>query len=261
MFIKVALSDIKRSFKDIEVAQTLASSNFGRQYKFLALGRFWRVLNTLIFVSILGIFYSTILDREASFYLPYLAAGYVIWNFLSSFIIEGMNMFMKESKIFSSYNIPLNTFALSLSLKLLLQLCIDLIPVMLIFLIFNRTPSMTWLYFPLGIFLIYMLGYGAALTLAILNSLVKDMSQIIPSILRVGFFVTPVIWSVEMAAKRSELVTFNPLYYFIEVARGPLMGQVPELKFYIITGTLSSLSMIIGFLVFAYGRRSVYYVL
>jgi len=259
--LKVAVKDVFSSFKHFEVAFALALSNFNRAYRFLSLGRIWRSLNTLIFVLILGIFYSTILDRELSYYLPYLATGYVVWNFLSGFVMEGLNVFIKGSKIFSSYDTPLNTFVLSLSLKLLIQLFIDLIPVMLIYIAVGNTPTWTWLYFPIGVLIIYIAGYGTALILGILNALVRDLSQMIPSILRVGFFVTPVIWSVEMAAKRAALVTYNPLYYFVEIARKPLLGGIPDPIAYIVTISIALGLLIVGFCVFAYGRRSVYYVL
>lgn len=259
--VKVAVKDVFASFKHFEVAFALALSNFNRAYRFLSLGRIWRSLNTLIFVLILGIFYSTILDRDLSYYLPYLATGYVIWNFLSGFVMEGLNVFIKGSKIFSSYDTPLNTFVLSLSVKLLIQLCVDLIPVMLIYIAFGNMPSWTWLYFPLGLLIIYVAGYGTAFILGILNALVRDLSQMVPSILRVGFFVTPVIWSVEMAAKRAALVTYNPLYYFIEIARTPLLGGVPDPIAYMVTIPIAFGLLIVGFGFFAYGRRSVYYVL
>lgn len=259
--LRVAQQDISKSFRNLEVARVLAVSDFGRQYRFLSLGRIWRSLNTFIFVMVLGVFYSTILDRELSYYLPYLASGYVIWNFLSGFIQEGMTMFAKGAKIFTSFETPLNTFAISLSLKLTLQLFIDLIPVMAIFLVFGMTPTITWLWFPVGLLLIAIAGYGAAMMLSIFNSLIRDTTQIIPSILRVGFFVTPVIWSAEMAAKRAALVTYNPFYYFLEVARAPLLGQMPSSEAYIVSSVIAAIMLVLGLIVFAFGRRSVFYVL
>ncbi len=44
------------------------------------------------------------------------------------------------------------------------------------------------------------------------------------------FFITPVIWKMEMLPGRALLLDLNPFYYLVEIVRSPLMGNPPSLQ-------------------------------
>lgn len=55
----------------------------------------------------------------------------------------------------------------------------------------------------------------------------RDIPQIVQSLMRVAFFVTPVIWIPAQLGTREHLALWNPFTYFVELIRAPLLGQVP----------------------------------
>ena len=48
------------------------------------------------------------------------------------------------------------------------------------------------------------------------------------SIVRIAFFVTPIIWMPESLPGRAVLLEFNPFFHYVELVRAPLLGQAPE---------------------------------
>ena len=60
---------------------------------------------------------------------------------------------------------------------------------------------------------------------AILCARFRDIPPIVNSVLQIGFFVTPVIWSYKQQAVNELVVNFNPFAAFVEVVRAPLLGE------------------------------------
>jgi ABC-2 type transport system permease protein len=85
---------------------------------------------------------------------------------------------------------------------------------------------------PISIFLAGFLGIGLGIIFAPLNCIQKDVEHLFRFIVRAGFFVSPVMWTYEMALERGafgEIVLWNPMVAPITMARHGLMGKWPDL--------------------------------
>ena len=78
-----------------------------------------------------------------------------------------------------------------------------------------------------GLVLIALNAIWVGLLFGMVGARFRDVPQIVTSLMRVAFFLTPVIWKPEMLGARVGLVDLNPFYHFIELLRAPLQGQVP----------------------------------
>ena len=54
------------------------------------------------------------------------------------------------------------------------------------------------------------------------------------NLMRVVFFLTPVIWMPEMLGLRSTYLDLNPFYHFLELFRAPLLGHSPKLLSWVV---------------------------
>ena len=61
-----------------------------------ALGAFWSVAGTLVFVILLGTLYSHVLHNRSSSYYAYLATGFVLWAFISGSLVQSSLVFTKN---------------------------------------------------------------------------------------------------------------------------------------------------------------------
>jgi ABC-2 type transport system permease protein/lipopolysaccharide transport system permease protein len=107
-----------------------------------------------------------------------------------------------------------------------------------------------------GIALLFINGYWVCVALAFLCARFRDIEQIIRNLLQLAFFVTPVFWShtVIQGSKRA-IVDYNVFFYFIEIVRGPLLGQVPPLHYYVVALACTVAGYGIAFLVYRRMRR------
>jgi ABC-type polysaccharide/polyol phosphate export permease len=56
----------------------------------------------------------------------------------------------------------------------------------------------------------------------------RDIPQIVHSVMRVAYFITPVMWMPDQLGERGNLALCNPFTFFVELIRAPLIGQAPS---------------------------------
>ena len=100
--------------------------------------------------------------------------------------------------------------------------------------------------------------------LAPLNCMYRDVEHLIRFVVRAGFFVSPVMWTYEMALSRGkfgEIAKYNPMLTPITLARHGLEGKQTFPSEIILMTLLFGISMwIIGSILFEkYERKAVKY--
>ena len=107
------------------------------------------------------------------------------------------------------------------------------------------------------------LGFG--MMMAPLNCIQRDVQHLIRFITRAGFFVSPVMWTAEMAMERGawgEAALWNPMVLPITMVRHGLEGKFVELPPAVILSSIISALVIylVGTIVFSkYERGAVKY--
>jgi lipopolysaccharide transport system permease protein len=105
---------------------------------------------------------------------------------------------------------------------------------------------------------------GLALIFAIVAARYRDLPQIVSAALTVGFYITPVIWIKESLGDNdlvNSIVTLNPLYHILQVARLPMIGQLPTLSNWIWVLASAGLFWAVGIYMFSrFEKRIAYWV-
>ena len=81
------------------------------------------------------------------------------------------------------------------------------------------------------------------------------------AMLQLLFLLTPIIWmpSSLRGKATSALVDYNPLYYLIEVVRGPLLGSPPGLGVWLGALAAAIASMLLGLTIYGRFRHRIAY--
>ena len=86
-----------------------------------------------------------------------------------------------------------------------------------------------------GLALVLLNAVWVGLLLGTLCARFRDVPPIVASVMRIAFFLTPVMWIPEMLGSRAYLALYNPFAYFVELIRAPLLGQaVPALTWMLV---------------------------
>ena len=237
---------------------TLSINDFREQFLGSYLGVFWAVLRPSLFMLMVWFIFSIGFKGQTTNgdtpFVLYLMCGYIPWFFFADAISGGMNSivnnkFLVKKVIFRVSVLPI------VKILSLLYLHIILIGILIVvFLLHGYKPSVYWLQLPFYTFMMFILILGITWLISALRVFTKDISQIIGVILQLGFWVTPIFWSIEkIPEKYMYVMKLNPMVYIVEGYRNCFINQVWFWESYKFTPyfiTISLLFLVLGAIVF-----------
>lgn len=237
----------------------LGISEIIQRYRNTTLGPLWMTLSLSIFLTSLGIVGGTLFNVPLKEYLPFLCAGVVIWAFISAIFNESGTIFLAAPLEVSAYGLPTSVFIYSFIVKQFILFAHNLLIFFLLGAYFS-VPFYSepfWLIAGLLIYIPFI--FGSTIIISIVSMKFRDIPEILASILQVMFFATPVMWRPELLEERgrSYILEFNPLYYFIEVLRQPLMGEATSTDIFIITSVISITTLICAIFIYIRFRHRI----
>jgi ABC-type polysaccharide/polyol phosphate export permease len=128
----------------------------------------------------------------------------------------------------------------------------NLLIVLGIYMFFGIWPGWAGLLALPSLLLVLLNLVAISIPLSIVGARFRDLSQITQSILQVVFFITPIFWFPRLLEKGSWVIAINPVAYFIDLIRSPLLGHPPEA----ISWGVSLLTLLISSVIAAWVYRS-----
>jgi ABC-type polysaccharide/polyol phosphate export permease len=221
-------TDIWVAMRNVHVWAALGWHDIRQRYRRSVIGPFWFTLSTFIMIGVLGFLYSELLNQDIVTYLPYLGIGMVLWQYLSTSIIEGANGFIGAGYLIKQIRMPVTTHICRIVWR---NFCILLhsLPVVVLFsLALGNRPGMSFVMVVPGMFLLLLCGVWMGVAFGILCLRFRDALPIITNILQVAFFFTPIMWTPSLLKDRAWIAHYNPLYHLIEIVRAPMTGAPIE---------------------------------
>lgn len=237
---------------------TLSINDFKEQFLGSYLGVFWAVLRPSLFMLIVWFIFSVgfkdqLVNGDTPFVL-YLMCAYIPWFFFADAVTGGMNSIVSNSFLVKKVDFRVSILPIVKILSMLYLHGILLIILVVVFLLHGYTPTVYWLQLPFYTFMMLLLVLGISWLLSSLRVFTKDISQIVGVVLQLGFWVTPIFWSIDrVPEKYLYVLKLNPMVYIVEGYRNSFINEVwfwETYKYtpYFLTITISFL--IIGAVVF-----------
>lgn len=256
-----SLTDIRDGAMRYQLWGTLGLHDVRQRYRRSTLGPFWITLSMGVMVLALGLLYSQILGQDARAYLPFVAAGFVIWSLVSGLLLGGCHAFIAAEGMIRQLNAPVSIYAY----REVWSGVIGLLHNIWIFLIVAwwYDLGLSWhalLALP-ALLILLVNGLWIALLLGLLSARFRDVPLIVASVTQVLFFLTPIIWRPEMLPNRALFLQLNPFYHMVEVMRAPLLGQLPSFGNWVAVILIALIGWGVTILVYsAYRWRIAYWV-
>jgi ABC-2 type transport system permease protein/lipopolysaccharide transport system permease protein len=221
-----------------------------------SLGPFWISIGMLFVGVCMGTLYSAIMQVPAAEYIPYLVAGYTVWSFISSFVNEGKDVFVSNASAIREIAVPNTVYIFRLLWRSILIFGFNALVYVAVLAFFGIWPFPALFLLIPAMVLALLNGVWVGMLLGLVNARYRDLGQMIPNAMRLVFFVTPILWHAEtVTGPRSLFVHLNPLYYFLELMRAPMLGQSPEQGVWIIALALTVVGWGITLPIYARWRR------
>jgi ABC-type polysaccharide/polyol phosphate export permease len=179
-----------------EIIFTLAERDFRVQYKQATLGFLWAILSPVATLLIFVVVFSHVhaFPTQGIPYALYAFVGILCWSFFASSLGAGGNALLANKGLLAKTQFPRECFPLETMLGNALSTVLSWIPLTILFVIFGRAPRLATLWVPL--FMIIEVAFAAGVTLAISSLIIqmRDLVQVLPIVISLGIFLTPVIW-------------------------------------------------------------------
>jgi ABC-2 type transport system permease protein len=188
------------------------------------LGYVWTVLEPLLLTLVYFFMFTKIFHRNAgadySPYMLYLITGQLPFFWFQGSVTATTRALRSEAQMVRSSNVPRELWVLRVVASKFVEYFLAL-PVMAIFAVaYLVHPTIYVFLLPLAWVIEAILCVGIGLVLAPLNVLVRDVERIVPVVVRVLFFASPVLYSIEQAPKAFRLFySFNPCVGFLQLTR------------------------------------------
>lgn len=222
--------DTKKATLSIGLPLYLARADIRQRYRRSSLGPFWITISTGVMLACIGIIFGSLFKSPMQEFLPFLAAGLIVWNFLASTITEATTVFVSAEPIIKQLPIPLVTHIYRMIFRNLYIFFHNILIFPIVLLCVQKDLSFKALLFLPGLLLLTLNLAWIAVILSIVCSRFRDLTQIVISVLQIFFYLTPIIWLPSLLPARADVMVLepNPFYHLLAIVREPLLGHYPS---------------------------------
>lgn len=250
-------------YKNRQLLYFFTWRNFIVKYKQAALGVAWSILKPLISMVIYVAVFSRLAGDRVSGDVPYpvfMFTGLLFWQYFSQSAASVGNSLISYQGIIKKIYFPRLIVPISTAISGLVDFCFSLVLYVVLLVVFNVSPPIEgWLMLPVLVALSFMSLLGLGLVAASLNVKYRDVQQILPFILQLGFFLTPVVYSRDLLSENLQWLLFiNPMAGIIELARSVFLGSgAPKISHIAVSGLSILALMSLGMFLFRKTERSI----
>ena len=184
------LVDLRQGLMMYHLWGRLGWNDILQRYRRSLLGPLWITVSMAVLIGALGLLYAKLFKVDVAEYIPFLAIGFVLWQFISGILLDGCNVFVHSEGIIKQIKLPLSLHVYRVLWRNFLTLIHNSVVVIFVMVYFKISVD---------------LGTLFALTLS--------------------FFLTPIIWNPSLIPDRAFILLYNPFFHFVVSIRAPLLGD------------------------------------
>lgn len=251
-------SDVSNLFRYRQLIATLTSRDLKARYRGSVLGFFWSLANPLLLLAVYTLVFTRFFPRPGiDPYALFLFAGILPWTFFAGSILESTTAIVSNAGLVKKVMFPAETLPLVVVVSHLTHFVLAL-PILifaaLISVVLGKTPlTISVLFVPVLLLLQSLFVAGIALMISSASVLFRDLRDLVANLLQLGFFLTPVIYSLDYIQSKPAraLLRLNPMTPFVVAYQdiffyGRMPGALPVTLMVLYAFT----SLVLGFFVF-----------
>ena len=259
------LSTLSEIRKNRFLVRNLVRREVRGRYRNAGLGYAWAIIEPALLALVYWFLFIMLSGNPDKLYAVWVLIGVIVWSCFSKSLNAATNSLTKNIRTIHLVYFPRSIFPVSgvgANIVVTLMSCLIILPIIYVYEL-PITIHMVWI--PVGVFMAGFMALGLGMMMAPLNCVNGDVEHLVRFITRAGFFVSPVMWTAEMALERGawgEAALWNPMVVPITMVRHALEGKAVVLpEGIVLASVLASLGFyIIGTIVFSkYERGAVKY--
>jgi len=206
----------------------LTSREIKSRYAQSILGYFWILLNPLFQMLIMAFVFSFFIKIPSSFNIPYsifIYTGLLPWNLFVYSITSSTNSLVENESLIKKVYFPREIIITATVIAKVYDylLASTVLVGFLFYYHVNISPLIFFL--PLILFIQILFSLGLSFLLSALNLFYRDIQYLMNSVFLVWFYLTPILYPIEMIPERYRFVLqLNPMSVLINAQRRTIFG-------------------------------------
>lgn len=253
--LKAGGLDVARGFLRYELWSSLAQDDLRQRYRRTLFGLAWLTLSYLVFILAKIFIFGALNPAPFAWFAAYVTVGFLIWQLLNSFVVDGCTSLINSETWVKGVQLPYSTYFYESISRDLIIFAYSAVVAGLVLLLTGYFPGWAALSVPPALLLIILNGFFLHMLLGIICLRYRDVVQIVQTAMRVLFFLTPLVWTVDQVGPIADFLVWNPFTYLIDIVRAPLIDyRIPYTSWAVALGMTAGLGGV-SFLVFSFFRR------
>jgi ABC-type polysaccharide/polyol phosphate export permease len=180
-------------------------------------------------------------------------SGLVAWNFFSQSTNAAIVHLVWGGGLLRRIYLPRTSFGVSAIGTGLINISLSIVPLIVVMLIVGVPVRWTMLFVPVPVLFLAMFSLGLGLLISTVAIYFSDVAEMYQIVLTAWFYLTPIIYPLEILPDLYQqwILYLNPMYYLISLFRAPIYeGRIPSMPEILISGAISLITLLIGWMVF-----------
>jgi lipopolysaccharide transport system permease protein len=236
---------------DIRFMLNIWRMNLTDRYLGSVLGVAWAVLNPLLmfalFTFVFGfVFKARLPGAESTMaYSIWLICGYGPWLANTEALTAASNSIISNSGLVKNMSFKTEILPLAATLLGLIPLAVSLVFLLFLQAINGDGWSLALLWIPLIVAVQFVFLAAIGILFAVITTFVRDFGIILPNLLMIALFATPIFYPVESVPRIvADLMAFNPVYIISAAYRAVVIDhQAPAFTSLFVLGVVSLFMM------------------
>lgn len=182
------------------------------------------IINPLVQSAMLALILSQVLSSRLPdmsnnklAYPIYLLSGTLAWNIFAEVITRCLTVFIDNGNLLKKLVFPRICLPMIVTGSAVVNNLLLLGAILLILAVLGFVPGFNVIWLPLLMALTLILSLGIGLILGTLNVFIRDIGQIVPIVLQLGWWFTPIVYpSTIVPAALLPWMQLNPMYWIVK---------------------------------------------
>lgn len=222
--------DLKEIWAYKELLYFLTKRDIKVRYKQTVLGGLWAIIQPLVTMIVFTFFFGR-LGKIPSDGMPYpifVYAALLPWTYFANSVSASGNSLVGSANLITKIYFPRLIVPVSAAMGGLLDFFVAMFIMCGLIIYYKVILGFGILLFPFLVFLTFLCAVGVGLWLSALNVQYRDIRYVIPFLIQIWMFVSPVIYPTSMAeGKYIWFLLVNPMSGVIKAYRACIMGHQP----------------------------------
>ncbi|MFZ5751446.1 MAG: ABC transporter permease [Pseudomonadota bacterium] len=222
--------DHRRLRHIIDVIAVLVSRDQKSRYRSTAMGIVWAVASPLLFLLIFYFLFAVVLPLGIANYASYVLVGVVAWTWLQTGVNDAVNSIPWNAGLVNQPRFPVAALPVVSVLSNFVTFLMTF-PILLVLVWTGAAgPGLPYLALPLVMAAQFLFVLALAYAVAALNVTFRDMRYIVPILLQLGYFLTPIFYDLGMVSGGARrILDLNPMLHIVGAYRAILVeGRWPD---------------------------------